>query len=292
MAFRPVLFKDLDKRSNDLLTKEFPSDKAENKFEWKGETGSKTTQEIVLTQKNDGSVSGNFTAKYKHVEWGSTFTTELRTNREFKTEVAIEDQLTKGLKVTVSGESKGEDLFGTLGVEFKHEKAALTASADYGQASGSNLKGSLVVGYNGFQLGGSGDYHVGNSSDSSLKEVQTQLTYGTDEFDLGAFAKLQPEKDSSILGVQYYQKVNPDLNVGAKASFDTQNADAKPTLLFGASYRLDDSTSVKGKFDTTGKLTTSWNHKLNKSAQLGIGATFDTNNLGPKSSVFGFHLKF
>lgn len=291
MAFRPVLFKDLEKRSNDLLTKEFPSDKAENKFEWKGETGSKTAQEIVLTQKNDGSVSGTFTAKYKHSEWGSTFTTELRTNREFKTEVAVEDQLTKGLKVTVSGESKGEDLVGTLGVEFKHEKAALTASADYGQ-TGSNLKSSLVVGYNGFQLGGSADYHVGNSTDSSLKEVQSQLTYGTEEFDLGAFAKYNHEKDSNILGVQYFQKVNSDLNVAAKASFDTQNADAKPTLLFGVSYRLDENTSVKGKFDTAGKLTTSWNHKLNKTAQLGIGATFDTNNLGPKSSVFGFHLKF
>jgi voltage-dependent anion channel protein 2 len=290
MAFRPVLFKDLEKRSNDLLTKEFPSDKSENKFEWKGETGSKTTQEIVLTQKSDGSVSGTFNAKYKHTEWGSTFTTELRTNREFKTEVAVEDQLTKGLKVTVSGESKGEDIIGALGVEFKHEKAALTTSADYGQ-SGANLKGSLVVGHNGFQLGGSAEYHLGNS-ESNLKEVQTQLTYGTEEFDLGAFAKQSFEKDSTILGVQYFQKVNTDLSVGAKASFDTQSAESKPTLLFGASYKLDDTTFVKGKFDTNGKLTTSWNHKLNKSAQLGVGATFDTSNLGPKSSVFGFHLKF
>lgn len=290
MAFRPVLFKDLDKRSNDLLTKEFPSDKSENKFEWKADTASKTTQEIVLTQKSDGSVSGTFTAKYKHADLGSTFTTELRTNREFKTEVAVEDQLTKGLKVTVSGESKGEDLIGTLGVEYKHEKAAVTTSADYGQ-NGSNLKGSLVFGYNGFQFGGSGDYHVGSDS-SNLREVQTQLTYGTEEFDLGAFAKHNPEKDSNILGVQYFQKVNPDLSVGARASFDTSNADARPTLLFGASYKLDDSTFVKGKFDTSGKLTTSWIHKLNKNAQLGIGGTFDTNNLGPKSSVFGFHLKF
>lgn len=293
MAFRPVLFKDLNKRSDDLLTKEFPSDKSENKVEWKGETANNTTQDVSLTQKSDGSISGIFTPKYKLKEYGTTFTTELKTNREFKAEVALEDQFTKvkGLKTTVTGESKGEDLVGTVGFEYKHEFAAATASVDYGQSNGSNVKGTLVVGSNGVQLGTSVDYFLGSSSDSVLKEVQGQLTYGTEDWDIAVFGKLQQEKESSILGAKYFQRVNPDLFVASEVSFDTQNTDAKPKLSFGSQYRLDADTYVKGRFDTAGKLGLSWNHKVGKNAKLTVAATLDTNNLGAKSaSTFGFTL--
>jgi len=51
MPFRPSLFKDLNKRNSDLLTKDFPSEKKENKVDWKGETSSNISFETSLTQK-------------------------------------------------------------------------------------------------------------------------------------------------------------------------------------------------------------------------------------------------
>jgi len=298
MAFKPVIFKDLLKRGDDLLNKEFPSDKSENKLEFKTEERNNIIQEITLTQKSDGSILGVFTPKYKLKEYFTNFLAELRTNREFKVEVGVDDLFAKvkGLKTTITEETKGEDLVGTLSVEYKHDYAAATTSLDYGQSNGSNIKASAVVGIptttaNGIQLGSAIDYFLGANSDSVLKEVQGHLSYVTPEYDIGVFGKIQNEKDSSILGAKYFQKVNSDLSVASEVSFDTQNADAKPKLSFGSQYRLDSDTNVKGRFDTAGKLGLSWNHKFGGNTKLTVAATLDTNNLGAKSaSTFGFIL--
>jgi len=290
MPFHPGLFKDLNKRTSDLLTKEFPSEKAENKVEWKGETSNNVSLETSLVQKSDGSIIGTFIPKYKYKEWGTTLTAELKTTKDFKAEAAIEDQFVPGLKTTLTGESKGEDLFSTFAVEYKHELATVTASADYGQTAGSTLKATAVVGSQGFSVGGSAEYFVGSSSDSSLKELHTVLGYSTDEFDLSAFGKLQNEKEANILGATYYQKVNSDLAVGTEISFDTANADAKPKLVFGTQYRLEADTVLKGKFDTAGKLGLSYQQKFSKNSKLTLSSTIDTKNLGKNSSTFGFTL--
>jgi len=290
MPFRPSLFKDLNKRNSDLLTKDFPSEKRENKVDWKGETSSNISFETSLTQRNDGSVLGIFTPKYRVKEWNTSFTGELKTNKDFKGEVVVDDRFAPGLKTTLSGESKGEDLFATLGVEYKHEIATFTASVDYGQASGSNLKTSVVLGTQGFQCGANVDYFVGSSNDSSLREVHTVASYSTDEFDLGVFGKILNEKDSTLLGASYFHKVSSDLQVGAEIQFDTQNPETKPKLVAASQYRIDPDASVKTKFDTNGKLGLSYQQRF-KSSRLTVSGTVDTNNLNAKNaSSFGFNL--
>jgi len=283
MPFVPVLYKDLNKRSSDLLTKDFPSEKKENKVDWKGETSSQVSFETSLLQKADGSILGTFTPKYRVKDWNTTLSAELKTNRDFKAEVGIDNHFTPGLKTTITGESKGEDLFTTVGFEYKHELATFTASANYGQAAGSTIKASTVVGSQGFQLGAEVDYFLGASSDSALKEFNATASYGTSEFDLGVFGKILNDKDSNILGANYFQFVNPDLQVGAEISFDTQNPENKPKLVAAAQYKVDSDAVVKTKFDTNGKLGLSWQQKF-KSSKLTISGTVDTNNLGGKNS--------
>jgi len=288
---RPVLFKDLNKRASDLITKEFPSDKSENKVEWKGETSSNMSFETNLVQKNDGSVLATFIPKYKYKEWGATLSAELKTNKSFKAEISVEDQITPGLKTTLTGEAKGEDLFATVGFEYKHEMLAFTGSVDYGQAHGSTLKSSAVVGAQGFSLGGFVDYFFG-TSDSQLKEFHTVVGYSTDEFDVSGFGKLQNgDEQKNILGASYFHKVNGDLSVGTEVSFDTANSEAKPTLVLGTQYRLEADTTLKAKVDTVGKLGLSYQQKFSKNAKLTISSTIDTSNLGAKnSSTLGFAL--
>jgi len=235
---------------------------------------------------------GTFIPKYKYKEWGATVTAELKTNKNFKAELSVEDQITPGLKTTITGEAKGEDLFATLGVEYKHELLAFTGSVDYGQALGSTLKSSVVVGAQGFSLGGFVDYFFGASSDSSLKELHTVLGYSTDEFDVSGFGKMQNgDEQKNILGASYFHKVNNDLSVGTEVSFDTANAEAKPTLVLATQYKLEADTTLKAKVDTVGKLGVSYQQKFSKNAKLVISSTIDTTNLGAKnSSTLGFTL--
>jgi len=290
MPFKPIFYKDLNKRNSDLLTKDFPSEKRENKVDWKGETSSQVSFETSLIQKSDGSILGTLMPKYKVKDWSTTLSVELKTNKDFKAEAAIEDQLTPGLKTTLSGESKGDDLFGTVGFEYKHDVAAVTGSVDYGQSAGSNLKFSAVLGNNGFLVGSSVDYFVGSSNDSILRELGATCGYSVDEFDTSFFGKILPERDSTILGLNYFQKINPDVNFGAELTFDTQNPETKPKLTVSSQYRPDPDATGKIKFDTLGKLSLSW-QQIFKSSRFTTSATIDTSNLSGKNAAsFGINL--
>jgi hypothetical protein len=288
----PGLFSDLGKRVSDLLTKDFPSEKQENKLSWKGQASNDVTLETTLLQRKDGSILGTFAPKYKHKDWNTTFSADINTKREVKAEVAVEDLLNvEGLKTTVTGTSRGNENFGTVGVEYKHELATVTASVDYGKPTGSTVKGSAVIGAQGIALGASAEYFFGGESE--LKELTTVLSYSSADFDLTAFGKIQNlnDEDRNELGASYFHKINKDWQVGSEATFETANAEAKPKLAFASRFQLQGDTTLKAKFDTNGKLGLSYQQKYNRNAMLTISSTLDTNNLGGKnSSTFGFSL--
>jgi len=294
---KQTLFKDIGKRTSDLFTKEFPSEKVENKIEWKGEAPKNVTIETNLLQRKDGSIVGTFTPKYKTTwnGWLLSFLAELNTRKEFKEEVSFEgtNQNVDGLKTTVTAQSKDDENWGTLGVEYRQELYTIHASADYGKAKGSTVKGGFVVGHQGFFLGANSEYFVGANDDSELKEVHTQVGYTTKEFDAIVFGRLDArgEEDKNEFGATYFHNLKPDLSVGTEITFDTANADSKPKLTFGTQYKVHEDTSVKAKFDTLGKLGISFNQKYNKNTRFQLSATVDTNNLSAKNaSNFGFVL--
>jgi len=294
-----ILYKDLTKRLNDLITKDFPSEKQENKLEWVGTTPTGVLLETNLVQRKDGSVTGTFIPTYKFREWGgeTTVTGEFTTRKEFKVEVGLADQFTTGLKTTLSANSRGDDVFGVANVEFRNENLALTANVDYGKAAGSTIKGSGVFGsaYGAF-IGASIEYFVGLSQEaiSDLKEMTTTVGYSTLDWDLAAFGRIKSldEEDKNEVGANYFHRVRPDVAVGSEIVCDIGNADAtKPKLVFVTQYSPQIDTTVKAKVDTDGKLSLSYGQQFNKNAKLTLSGTFDTNNLGAKSSsVFGFTL--
>jgi len=230
-----------------------------------------------------------FSPKYRLQDWNTTLTGELKTNKDYKAELAIDNHFTQGLKTTIAEESRGADLFTNVGIEYKHEFVAVTGSVEYGNTSGTTeVKSSAVVGTQGFSLGSYLNYFVG-TNDSALREFNATAMYTNDDFDLGAYGKILSDKDSNILGAFYYQRVNTDLQVGTEVSFDTQNPDTKPKLTAGAQYRIDSDSYAKLKVDTSGKVGVSWTQKF-KTSRLTLSATTDTNNLGGKSSSIGFGL--
>jgi len=296
MSNKPVLFKDVGKRLKDLLTKEFPSEKQENKVEWKGKTANGVTVETNLTVNSDGSVVGKITPSYKVKDYGANLTLDMTTKREFKAEVSVEDKPVDGLKSTLAVNSKGDEYWGTVSAEFRHAVGNCTASLDYGQEKGHNLKGSLLVGTNAadqITAGGDIDYLIGHDS-NLIKTINTKLGYASNEFDMAAYCHINNEKDITEVGVSYYHKANNEFSVGAEVAIDPSKAlENKPKLVLAAQYNLNLDSSVKGKFDTSGQLGFSFSQKLNNNTKFTLGSTVDTNNLSSKnSSKFGFTLAF
>jgi voltage-dependent anion channel protein 2 len=289
-------FKNLSKRVNDLLTKDFPSDKGENKVEWKGTAPNNVSIESSITTKSDGSSFGTISPKYKAKEYGTTFGLEVNTKKEGKVEVSMEDYHVPGLKTTVTGNYKPDDRFVTVGADYKHENGTVSGQVDYGKSAGIVLEGSAVVGAQGFALGGSAQYLLG-TSDNELKKLHSILSYSTVDFDISAFAKHQAaegkNEEKNIMGLNYYHRFTPDWVVGGEATFETIPPEATPTLAFGTQYRLSDDTTLKSKFDTEGKFGLSWMQKYNRNTKFTLSSTVDTKNFGNKNSAqFGFTLSF
>jgi len=288
-----TFFKDLNKRLSDLLTKDFPSEKQENKVEWKGTTTNGVTFETNFVQRKDGSILGTFIPKYVYKPWGATYTGEINTKKEVKAEVAVADKLAPGLKTTLTANSRADERFATVAVDYKHELGSLTVSGDYGKTAGSNLSAAAVVGYQNFALGAKADYFLGITQDSDLKEFQANLTYLSNEYDMQAFGRIRSlgDDDKQELGATFFHKVHNDLSVGAEVVFDVSNHTTnKPKLTFGSQYRLEKDTLLKGKFDTDGKIGLSYQQTFSKNAKLTIAGTVDANNLAKNSSTFGFTL--
>jgi len=292
---KQVLYKDLGKRTNDLLTKDFPSEKQENKIEYIGKAPNQVTFETSFTARKDGSIFGVFTPKYKFFVNGNVPTqvlVELTTKKEFKTEVTLEDALTKNLKTIITGQTKDDETFGTLALEYKHEVASANFTADYGKTKGSTLKGGIVIGSKGISLGATSEYFLG-TEDSNLKEFALTVAYSAADFDVTAFGRIDSrgDEDKNEFGATYFHRVNADLAVGTEIVFDTANPEVKPKLAFGTQYKYQEDTLFKTKFDTTGKVGLSYQQKINKNVKLTLASTVDTNNLNAKgASTLGFTL--
>jgi len=301
--FRPVsvpLYADLDKRANDVLTKEFPSEKEEKKVVWKGTTIDGVVFDTTLTQKKDGSNFGTFSSKYRHRPWGTTFSMDLNTQSELKAEAKVDDVAgIDGFSAAITVHenapkkaSDGQEIFAGLGLEYHHENVTATTNIDFGKAEGSTAKASVVVGAQGMLIGASARYHVGVSE---LKELNTTLAYQKLDYDFIFYGKLTNEdgKSDTHAGLKYVHKVNADLTVAADLNADVNNLSKNPKLTVSSIYTPDSSASFKSKFDTTGKLGLSYTQKLSNNVRLTLSSTTDANNWGSKNSAsFGFSINF
>jgi len=283
-ATHPGLFKDLNKRVSDLLSKEFPT---ENKVEWKGTTTNGVTLETNSVWKADGSILATLTPKYKWSKYGTEFIGEVNTKRELKAEVTTDDQITDGLKTIVTATSKASESAVTLGVEYKHEYATVNASADYGRAIGSTIKGAAVFGQKGFVLGGSVEYLLASAGPNDLKEVNVAFGYRVPDYDVAVFGRLKSEADTdkNEVGFNFFHAVRKNLSVGTELVVDTTSSDVKPKLSFGTQYVFNADTNLKVKFDTAGQLFYGVTQKFNDNAKFTLGGRIDTNNVSaPKSA--------
>jgi hypothetical protein len=287
----PGFAKDVPKRVNDLLSKEFPKD---FKLEWKGKTNSGVECEASIVQGTKGTL-GFFKSTFKGAARNVDVTSEINTEKNVRAEVTIKDELLPGLTTIVTADSNKDGSYGTFAVEFNRDNASLTASADYGKDAGSTLKGSLAVGQGktGFVLGAIGEYFVGSPA-NKLQAFTVNLGYRSKEFDIVVFDRMKSGADAqkNEVGASYFHSVNADLAVGTEISFDTNNADARPKLTLGTEWRQTLDTTLKGTFDTQGLLGFSYQQRFNPRLKATLAANVDSANLSKNNVVYGVSLNF
>jgi len=278
-----LLYADLGKKATDLLSKEFPD---KTKVEVNSRASNGLQLQTIATRNHDGSIVGSVQPKYTFVKQGVTLSSTIDTNRVVKVEATVENSL-PGLKATVGGQSDTESFKADF--EWRHDVATLTTGLDFFSPKGNTLSATGLFNWEGFSVGGAAEYFIADKQE--FRKVDGVFGYTTPDLQLTAFSRRKGE----VFGGTYFQKISPSINLAAEMAFDLRKSDVTPKLTFGGSYLLDSisSSTVKGKFDTDGKLSLSYGQKLNSVARVTVGSTINTNNLGASGNhTLGFGVVF
>lgn len=289
----PVVFGDLGKAANDLLTKDFPSDKGERVAEFKGTTGEGVKLTSKVTTKPDGASVGTFIGEQTFADFAGVATKlELTTGRVCKTSFEVKDKLAKGLKTKYESEAAhGKGVKHTFNFTYNHAAAAATSALTVNKGA-LEVQAGVVVGLgNNFSLGAEAQYHP--SEAQALRTVATRFVYTTDDFDLNFTGKIDntDDSDKQLVGLTYHHKISGSWQVAADLGYDLASSDAKPVLKVGSAWQQSSETLYKARVDTSGQLALGLKQKYSDNVSFSLGYAFDVANLDSKSSSkFGFSL--
>ena len=264
-----MCFADLGKTAKDLFTKGYnygqvkldASSKAQNGTEFKAACSS---------QNDTGRIAGSIEGKQKWPAYGLTVTSKWNTDNVFNTNVAVENQLVDGSKVTFdttlaphTGKKSAK-----VKTVYKREHAHFTLDADM-DISGVTLRDSGVFEYNGFQFGFNGAYDTGKNQ---LAGVKFAAGYSTTDFSVQGSVN----RNSEFSGTLYHK---PTKQMEAAAQLEW--AAGSSTVEFGVAskYKIDSTSSLRVKLNNSGHLGMAYTQDLRPGVQLTLSGLLHAKNI-------------
>ncbi|EXJ86154.1 hypothetical protein A1O1_06524 [Capronia coronata CBS 617.96] len=283
MSGIPVPFSDIAKPANDLLNKDFYHTTAANL-----EVKSKAPNGVVFNVKgksaHDGPISGSIEGKYADKATGLTLTQTWTTSNSLDTKLELEDNLTKGLKAEVlTNYLPAQSAYGgKLNLFYKQPNIHTRLFTDV--FKGPTASFDVTLGHEGFLIGAEGGYDVGKAAITryALAAGYSQGSYA---------AAVTATNNLTVFSASYYHKVNAEVEAGAKATWDS-TAGSNVGLEVASKYKLDPSSFAKAKINDRGIAALAYNVKLGTGVTLGLGASFDTQNLNQASHKVGASFTF
>lgn len=277
-------FADIAKSANDLLSKDFYHVSAgaiEVKSFTPNNVAFKVTGKSSHEKNTSGAIEGKFTDKVN----GLTFTQTWNTLNALETKIEAADNVAKGLKLEGSfsflpeSQKKGAK----FNLYFKQPKFHFRTFTDLLKGPTANV--DAVIGHEGFLAGAAAGYDV-------QKAGITTFSAAVGFQQPGWTAAITATDKCSVFAASYYHKVNPMVEAGAKASWDSKNPGGAVGLEVATKYRLDPLSFAKGKINDRGVAAVSYNVLLRSGVNLGIGASFDTQKLDQATHKVGASLTF
>ncbi|ESO84791.1 hypothetical protein LOTGIDRAFT_168464 [Lottia gigantea] len=278
----PPSFSDLGKSSRDIFDEGF--NYGFTKLEAKTKTDSGVNFTVSGNSSTDtGKVSGKFETKYKWNEYGLTFTEKWNTDNVLNTQITIEDQLAKGLKLAFdtsfaphTGKKSGKIKSG-----FKNDNVNLNCDVDFDFA-GPTIHGAAVLGYTGWLAG----YQMSfDTSKSKLTKSNFAVGYTAGDFTLHTSIN-----DGQEFGGSVYQRVNKDLETAVNLAWTSGTNATKFGL--GAKYTLDRNSSINAKVNNSSQVGLGFTHKLKDGIQLTVSSLIEGKNINAGGHKIGLGLEF
>lgn len=277
----PPSYADLGKSSRDIFSKGF------NYGFFKLECKTKTCKGVSLTtsgssNSESGKVNGSLETKYKWEEYGMTFSEKWNTENILATEITVEDQIAKGLKVSfdTSFAPQTGKRSGKIKTGYKNDYINGGMDVDF-EFAGPTVHGALVLGYMGWLAG----YQMSfDTSKSKLSRSNFAVGYSAGDFTLHTNVNDGTEFCGSI-----YQHVNPKLDIGVNLSW-TSNSNVTRFGLAGK-YILDNDTSVSAKINNSSQLGLGYSQKLRDGVILTLSTLVEGKNFNAGGHKLGLGLE-
>ncbi|GIX98027.1 voltage-dependent anion-selective channel protein 2 [Caerostris darwini] len=277
----PPCFADLGKQSRDIFNKNYHI--GFMKLECKTKTATDVNFTVSGTSNNDtGRVNAFLETKYNIKKHGITLKEKWNTDNILATEVSVEDQIAKGLKLsldTTFAPQTGKKS-GTFSSAFKNDHVHLNGDVDLDINSPQvNLAG--VINYQNWLVG---TKIVGCLSKYQL--VKSNIGIG---YTLGDFVFHSNVIDGQEFGGCLYQKVNDQLESGLNLSWVAGTNETKFGI--GCVYKIDDHTSLRAKVNNNTQIGLSFTHRLRKGIQLTLSALIDGKSFNQGGHKIGLGLE-
>lgn len=244
MSFVPPLFSKFGKGSNDVLSKTYAYVSSLT-YENQGASGITVKSSGKFKEPVVGSVKASFEDETRSFELVVGTVGDVCLNGKLK---GVSEGVDAEMSVNV-----GESLTGSMEATYKAESVAATCVLN----SDKSVSSSAVIGFDGLAVGGQVDY-------DSTKQDFTDFNLGFQYSQSDSTFTLRTKKKGDVVNASYYQKVNSDYQVGCSYVFAPYNSKAcmQKVLTIGSQYKLDKSTTLKTKLDTSGVIAASLQHKI------------------------------
>jgi len=276
----PPTFGDLGKQSKDVFGKGYHFGVLKLDVKTKTATGvdfSSSGSSGIDT----GKVSGNLETKYKVKDLGMTFTEKWTTDNTLATTLDVQDQLAKGLKLTLDTKfapSTGSKS-GALKAEFKHDTACVNADMDLALSA---VNASAVVGYNSWLAGYQTTFDIGKSA---ITKNNFGLGYTAPDFVIHTSVN-----NGTDFGASVYQKVSDGLETGVSIGWSSANSNTN--FAIGAKYVLDGDSSVRAKINNKSEVGLGYQQKLRDGVTVTLSALVNGVALQQGDHKVGMALEF
>lgn len=160
------------------------------------------------------------------------------TTNSLDTKLELENNIAQGLKTEIlTNYLPAKSTFGTkLNVIYKQPSVHTRLFGDL--FKGPIATFDATVGHEGFVVGAEAGYDVGKAAITryALAAGYSQPTYA---------AAITATNNLNIFSASYYHKVNTEVEVGAKAMWDSKKPETHVALEVATKYKLDPSSFAK-----------------------------------------------
>uniref|UniRef100_A0A3P9JGQ0 Non-selective voltage-gated ion channel VDAC3 n=1 Tax=Oryzias latipes TaxID=8090 RepID=A0A3P9JGQ0_ORYLA len=279
----PPAYSDLGKSAKDIFNKGFGYGVLKLDIKTKSQSG----VEFATSGSNNtdtGKSGGHLETKYKLNELGLSFNQKWNTDNTLTTEITMEDQLAKGLKLGLDSSfvpNTGKKS-AKLKTGYKREYMNLGCDLDFDMA-GPTVHAAAVLGYEGWLAG----YQLAfDTAKSKLAQNNFALGYKAGDFQLHTHVN-----DGTEFGGSIYQKVNNSLETAVHLAWTAGSNNTRFGI--GAKYQLDKDASLSTKVNNACLVGVGYTHTLRPGVKLTLSAMIDGKNVngGGHKVGLGFELE-